>query len=275
MWPPRVLEGHQITCLDPFIRLGSLNKNVAQADPSAVEASLTHPGDPMTGLAQSGSLDVHGVTDIPIDTPKVKVEKKSWKLNQRLQHMFMDSLTGCFKDGMLRCPVYMAGCYVDRPAGIYDIFKNRCRSLSEGPKRKHKYDWLRQLGTSLRSIGSSQRRLILLQRRTQRIILTLTRYFVRTMRKWVQFRFRLRLRYPTTPSDCWRQYKCKSRARLVAAPKMRSSLLRNKFRLGTTFCAVRFRRGRRTFDVKLKSLANTRGVACKRECCGEDDRSHG
>ena len=169
----------------------------------------------------------------------------------------------------------MAGCYVDRPAGIYDIFKNRCRSLSEGPKRKHKYDWLRQLGTSLRSIGSSQRRLILLQRRTQRIILTLTRYFVRTMRKWVQFRFRLRLRYPTTPSDCWRQYKCKSRARLVAAPKMRSSLLRNKFRLGTTFCAVRFRRGRRTFDVKLKSLANTRGVACKRECCGEDDRSHG
>ena len=125
LWPPRALDGHQTTCLDRFIRFESLTKHVTQADPSAVEAALAPQDDPMTSFAQSGSPDVHGMTDIPLDTPKVTVEKNIVKLSQRLHNMFMGSLAGCFKDGM--CTVDMAGCYVDRPVVIYDLFRSRCR----------------------------------------------------------------------------------------------------------------------------------------------------
>ena len=51
----------------------------------------------------------------------------------------MRSLVGSYREGTLRCILDTAETYPDRPAGMYDIARGQCRSLSEDPRRSLKY----------------------------------------------------------------------------------------------------------------------------------------
>ena len=57
--------------------------------------------------------------------------------------MMMDqitkSLAGLYREGTLRCILDIAETYPDRPAGVYDIARGQCRSLSEDPRRARSF----------------------------------------------------------------------------------------------------------------------------------------
>ena len=53
---------------------------------------------------------------------------------------FIRSLAGSYQEGTIRCIMDIAETYRDRPAGMYDIARGECRSLSEDPKRRRQLD---------------------------------------------------------------------------------------------------------------------------------------
>ena len=52
---------------------------------------------------------------------------------------FTKSLVGSYREGTLRCVLDIAETYPDRPAGMYDIARGQCRSLSEDPRRARSF----------------------------------------------------------------------------------------------------------------------------------------
>ena len=63
-------------------------------------------------------------------------EEEIAKVEDLLAELFMRSLVGSYREGTVRCIMDLAETYPDRPAGMYDLARGRCRSLSEDPKRK-------------------------------------------------------------------------------------------------------------------------------------------
>ena len=53
-----------------------------------------------------------------------------------LPDLFMKSLAGSYREGAIRCLLDLAETLSDRPAGMYDVARGQCRSLSEDPRRR-------------------------------------------------------------------------------------------------------------------------------------------
>ena len=56
--------------------------------------------------------------------------------------LFIKSLAGSYREGTIRCLLDLADTLPDRPAGMYDIARGQCRSLSEDPRRRRVGDIL-------------------------------------------------------------------------------------------------------------------------------------
>ena len=52
---------------------------------------------------------------------------------------FTKSRAGSYREGTLRCILDIAETYPDRPAGMHDIARGQCRSLSEDPRRARSF----------------------------------------------------------------------------------------------------------------------------------------
>ena len=59
------------------------------------------------------------------------------QMKQSLPELHVASLAGSYKEGKLRCIFDLADTYPDRPAKMYDVACDQCRSLSEDPRRRH------------------------------------------------------------------------------------------------------------------------------------------
>ena len=137
LWPPRVVDNQDTRCLcdiqvwDSASRvrfvegIPSLAADVPADDPM-LEGD--QPGEP-------GGVPIPGSMPPDEQRPSHCVEERI-TIEKRLQRLLLGSLTGCLKEGILRCMVDLAGCYMGRLVGVYDLLRNWCRSLSEGSRRR-------------------------------------------------------------------------------------------------------------------------------------------
>ena len=62
------------------------------------------------------------------------------EVDAEIPDLFIRSLAGSYQEGTIRCIMDIAETYLDRPAGMYEIARGQCRSLSEDPKRRRQLD---------------------------------------------------------------------------------------------------------------------------------------
>ena len=58
-----------------------------------------------------------------------------------MMDQFTKSLAASYGEGTFRCILDIAETFPDRPAGMYDIARGQCRSLSEDPRRARNSEW--------------------------------------------------------------------------------------------------------------------------------------
>jgi hypothetical protein len=61
-------------------------------------------------------------------------------MDAKIPELFIKSLAGLYQEGTIRCIMDIAETYSDRPAGMHDIARGQCRSLSEDPMRRKNID---------------------------------------------------------------------------------------------------------------------------------------
>ena len=108
---------------------------------NVVPAPEVEPGSP--GVLSPGAVISPASTASetvaldPILTPEDEVAMALG--DAMMMDQFTKSLAGSYREGTLRCILDIAETYPDRPAGMYDIARGQCRSLSEDPRRARKY----------------------------------------------------------------------------------------------------------------------------------------
>ena len=65
----------------------------------------------------------------------VKDEAEIVSCDRQIADIFVKSLAGSYREGTLRSIMDIAEMFPGRPAGMYDIARGQCRSLSEDPRR--------------------------------------------------------------------------------------------------------------------------------------------
>ena len=76
----------------------------------------------------------------PITTPED--DEVIARVEAMLPELCVRSLAGSYREGTVRCLMGLVETHPDRPAGISDIARGQCRSLSEGPNRRRAADSL-------------------------------------------------------------------------------------------------------------------------------------
>ena len=106
-----------------------------------VPAPDAEPGS--LGVLSPGAIISPGATASetltlePITTPE---DEAAMALGDAMMmEQFTKSLAGSYREGTLRCILDIAETYPDRPAGVYDIARGQCRSLSEDTRRDRNY----------------------------------------------------------------------------------------------------------------------------------------
>ena len=61
-------------------------------------------------------------------------------MDANILEFFIQSLAGSYQEGTNRCIMDVAETYPERPAGLQDIARGQCRSLSEDPRRRKHTD---------------------------------------------------------------------------------------------------------------------------------------
>jgi hypothetical protein len=78
------------------------------------------------------------------------------EVDAAIPDLFIRSFAGSYQEGTIRCIMDIAETYPDPPAGMYDVARGQCRSLSEDPKRRRRLDML-SASSAARSIRLSKR----------------------------------------------------------------------------------------------------------------------
>ena len=115
LWPPRVLESQPLTFLLRDVR-----------DP------VLEPGTPGVAASNISPISTVGSENILFE-PVLSVEDTALvaEVDAAIPDLFIKSLAGSYKEGTIRCIMDVAETYPDRPAGMYDVARGQCRSLSE------------------------------------------------------------------------------------------------------------------------------------------------
>ena len=126
-WPPPVLEGFPLTLLT----MGKTLVSARDAEPGLL--GVLSPGaaiSPATTASETLTLE-------PIISPE---DEAAMALGDAMMmDQFTKSLAGSFREGTLRCILDIAETYPDRPAGMYDVARGQCLSLSEYPRRARSF----------------------------------------------------------------------------------------------------------------------------------------
>ena len=126
-WPPPVLEG----CPLLLLTIGQSFVPAPDVEPGSL--GVLSPGA-IISLASTASATV---ALEPIITPE---DEAAMALGDAMMmDQFTKSLAGLYREGTLICVLDIAEMYPDRPAGMYDIARGQCRSLSEDPRRARSY----------------------------------------------------------------------------------------------------------------------------------------
>ena len=126
-WPPRVLEAYP---LKVFFK--------PKRDPEAQPCSLG--GTSLGNIVSPASSAAEQVFPQRIATPDD--ENVIVAMDVALPDLFLRSLAGSYREGAIRCLLDLAETIRDRPAGMHDIARGQCRSLSEDPRRRRSCDVL-------------------------------------------------------------------------------------------------------------------------------------
>ena len=97
-------------------------------------------GSSLGSLVSPASSAAEHVFLEPVTTPED--ENTIAALDAALPDLFMRSLAGSYREGTIRCLLDLAETLPDRVAGMCDIARGQCRSLSEDPWRRRGGDVL-------------------------------------------------------------------------------------------------------------------------------------
>ena len=78
------------------------------------------------------------------------------EVDTAIPDLFIRSLVGSYQEGTIICIMDIAETYPDRPAGMYDVARGQCLSLSEDPKRRRQLD-MPSASSAARSIRPLER----------------------------------------------------------------------------------------------------------------------
>ena len=92
------------------------------------------------GVGAPGGPSSSRQTPIPVAATTPEDEELIATVDAMIPDLFLRSLSGSFREGTVRCLLDLTETYPDRPAGMYDIARGQCRSLSEDPRRKRQLD---------------------------------------------------------------------------------------------------------------------------------------